>query len=51
MVSQYVSAESINELLPVAICSGDGRGGTVPKGQKNETAAGEEIRDVCAKFG
>ncbi|KAH7374404.1 hydantoinase [Plectosphaerella cucumerina] len=51
MVSQYVSAETINELLPVAICSGDGRDGIVPAGQDDETAAGIEIRKVCAEFG
>lgn len=53
MVSQYASdeAESINELLPVAICSGDGRGDIVPAGQKDETSAGLEIRKICTEFG
>ncbi|ROT38213.1 hydantoinase [Sodiomyces alkalinus F11] len=51
MVSQYVSAESINELLPVAICSGDGRDAIVLAGQEDETAAGKEIRRICAEFG
>lgn len=51
MVSRYVYAESINELLPVAICSGDGRDGIIPAGQEDETSAGKEIRNVCAEFG
>ncbi|KAH8172487.1 hydantoinase/oxoprolinase domain-containing protein [Sarocladium implicatum] len=53
MVSQFASeeAESINELLPVAICSGDGRGGIIPAGQKDEAAAGQEIRKICTEFG
>lgn len=51
MVSQYVHAETINELLPVAICSGDGRDGIIPAGQKDETTAGRDIRKVCAEFG
>ncbi|PKS06076.1 hypothetical protein jhhlp_007910 [Lomentospora prolificans] len=51
MVSQYVSAETINELLPVAICSGDGRDGIIPAGQTDEISAGKEIRRVCAEFG
>ncbi|KAL9942027.1 hypothetical protein ACHAPW_004386 [Verticillium nonalfalfae] len=51
MVSQYVNSESVNELLPVAICSGDGQDAIVPAGQADETAAGKEIRKVCANFG
>ncbi|PNH46479.1 hypothetical protein VD0004_g1697 [Verticillium dahliae] len=51
MVSQYVNSESVNELLPVAICSGDGQDAIVPAGQADETAAGKEIRKVCADFG
>ncbi|KAM0334518.1 hypothetical protein ACHAQA_001547 [Verticillium albo-atrum] len=51
MVSQYVNSESVNELLPVAICSGDGKDAIVPAGQADETAAGKEIRQVCADFG
>ncbi|KAL2752935.1 hypothetical protein ACRALDRAFT_2055338 [Sodiomyces alcalophilus JCM 7366] len=51
MVSQYVSAESVNELLPVAICSGDGRDAIVPAGQVDEAAASKEIRKICAEYG
>ncbi|EEY16592.1 hydantoinase [Verticillium alfalfae VaMs.102] len=51
MVSQYVNSESVNELLPVVICSGDGQDAIVPAGQADETAAGKEIRKVCANFG
>jgi hypothetical protein len=53
MVSQYAheEAESINDLLPVAICSGDGRSGIVPAGQEDETSAGKEIRNICAEYG
>jgi N-methylhydantoinase A/oxoprolinase/acetone carboxylase beta subunit len=51
MVSQYVHADNIDALLPVAICSGDGRESIIPKGQKDETSAGMEIRKVCTEYG
>lgn len=53
MVSPYASdeARTINELLPVTICSGDGRSSVIPDNQEDETAAGKEIRRVCAEFG
>ncbi|KAI9155704.1 putative extracellular serine carboxypeptidase [Paramyrothecium foliicola] len=51
MISQYVFADNINDLLPVAICSGDGRESIVPAGQKDETSAGLEIRKVCMEYG
>ncbi|TDZ41423.1 putative D-/L-hydantoinase subunit A [Colletotrichum trifolii] len=51
MVSQYIHAESINELLPVTLCSGTGRTVVVPATQTDETSAGIAIRDACVAMG
>jgi hypothetical protein len=53
MVSAYASdeARTINELLPVTICSGDGRASVIPDSQEDEAAAGKEIRRICSEFG
>ncbi|TDZ33815.1 putative D-/L-hydantoinase subunit A [Colletotrichum spinosum] len=51
MVSQYIHAKSINELLPVTLCSGTGRTVVVPATQTDETSAGIAIRDACVAMG
>lgn len=51
MVSQYVHAKSINELLPVTICSGTGTEFLIPDNQADETSAGIEIRNACVAMG
>lgn len=51
MVSQYISAKSINELLPVTISSGTGQNIVIPANQVDETSAGIEIRDACFAMG
>ncbi|OHW99935.1 hydantoinase [Colletotrichum incanum] len=51
MVSQYIHAKSINELLPVTLCSGTGHNVVIPATQTDETSAGIAIRDACVAMG
>ncbi|KAK1990631.1 hydantoinase/oxoprolinase [Colletotrichum falcatum] len=51
MVSQYIHAESINELLPVTLCSGTGHTVVIPATQTDEASAGVAIRDACVAMG
>jgi hypothetical protein len=51
MVSQYITAKSINDLLPVTISSGTGQNIVIPAGQEDEAAAGQEIRAACFSMG
>ncbi|TPX12481.1 uncharacterized protein E0L32_006893 [Thyridium curvatum] len=51
MVSTYVKAKTINELLPVTLCSGTGDTVIVPANQTDEVSAGRSIRDACASMG
>jgi DUF917 family protein len=51
MVSPYVVAKSINELLPVVLCSGTGQSVFIPANQTDETSAGIKIRDACVSMG
>lgn len=51
MVSTYVKAQTINELLPVTLCSGTGDTVIVPANQTDEVSAGRSIRDACSSMG
>lgn len=51
MVSRYVHAKSINELLPVTLCSGTGHDVLIPANQTDNTSAGIAIRDICVSMG
>ncbi|KAF6818768.1 hydantoinase [Colletotrichum sojae] len=51
MVSQYIHAKSVNELLPVTLCSGTGHNVVIPATQTDETSAGIAIRDACVAMG
>lgn len=51
MVSQYINAKSVNELLPVFLCSGTGQSVKIPDNQTDETTAGREIRIACVGMG
>ena len=51
MVSKYVHAKSVNELLPVTLCDGMGKTAVIPANQVDQLSAGKEIRKVCAEMG
>ncbi|KAI0178720.1 hydantoinase [Hypoxylon sp. FL1284] len=51
MVSQYVHGSSINELLPVILCSGSGEKVTIPAPQPDVATASLQIRDACVGMG
>ncbi len=51
MVSQHVKGNSINELLPVVMCSGAGDTAIIPANQPDEPTASRAIRDACVGMG
>ncbi|OTA90438.1 hypothetical protein M434DRAFT_368801 [Hypoxylon sp. CO27-5] len=51
MKSQYIHNPSVNELLPVILCSGSGESITIPPPQPDVSAASLKIRQACVKMG
>lgn len=51
MVSQYVMGNSIDELLPVTLCSGTGHNVVIPRGQPDAATASAAIRDKLIAMG
>lgn len=51
MVSQYVMGSSIDELLPVTLCSGTGYNVVIPRGQPDAVTASAAIRDKLIAMG
>ncbi|TLD06539.1 uncharacterized protein PgNI_08578 [Pyricularia grisea] len=51
MVSQYVMGNSIDELLPVTLCSGTGHNVVIPRGQPDVATASAAIRDKLIAMG
>ncbi|XXG95527.1 hypothetical protein Hte_001791 [Hypoxylon texense] len=51
MVSQYIHASSVNDMLPVILCSGSGEQVTIPAPQPDAAAASLRIRDACVGMG
>ncbi|KAI1380512.1 hydantoinase [Hypoxylon crocopeplum] len=51
MVSQYIHASSVNEMLPVILCSGSGERVTIPAPQPDVATASLEIRNACVGMG
>jgi len=51
MTSRNVHADSINEILPVSLCSGTGDNVLIPANQTDNVSAGIQIRDVCVSMG
>lgn len=51
MCSPYVTATSVNDLLPVTLCSGTGVNVVVPANQKDLESANMAIRTAVFKVG
>ncbi|TLD29327.1 hypothetical protein PspLS_03572 [Pyricularia sp. CBS 133598] len=51
MVSQYVMGNSIDELLPVTLCSGTGHNVVIPRGQPDAATASTAIRNKLIAMG
>ncbi|TLS24345.1 hypothetical protein PpBr36_08422 [Pyricularia pennisetigena] len=51
MVSQYVMGNSVDELLPVTLCSGTGHNVVIPRGQPDAATASAAIRDKLIAMG
>ncbi|KAI2627014.1 hydantoinase [Hypomontagnella submonticulosa] len=51
MVSQYIHASSVNEMLPVVLASGSGERVTIPAPQPDVATASSLIRTACVDMG